>query len=107
MRSINRRRFLHVAGAGALAAQTNVSAAPAKPARALMKVGCQRGPSSDEMLQYFAQFGVKNICGHVPQKDYTKPWTVDAIEAIKKRATAFGVTIDMLALPLSSAYITK
>jgi mannonate dehydratase len=67
-----------------------------------MKVGCQRGPTTDEMLQFFAQFGVKNICGHLPQRDASTPWTVAQIEQLKKKVESHGISLDMLALPLSS-----
>ena len=70
---------------------------------ARMKVGCQRGPTSDEMLQYFAQLGVTNICGHLPLADGKKPWTVAEVEKLKKRVESHGISLDMLALPLSSS----
>src|SRR5208337_3956679 len=108
--AVNRRRFLGLAGmstAGALGVSPAGNAADVRPASpVLMKVGCQRLPTSDEMLQFFAQFGVKNICGYLPgfQKG---PWTVEEVEKLKMRADKFGVAIDMLALPLSSAYISR
>ena len=72
-----------------------------------MKVGCQRGPTSDEMLQYFAQLGVTNICGHLPLADGKKPWTVAEVEKLKKRVESHGISLDMLALPLSSSPIGR
>src|SRR6516165_2396916 len=89
--SVNRRRFLGAgitsAGLGALAlvkGDTKPQASNA-PRPALMKVGCQRGPTSDEMLQYWAQFGVKNICGYVPTTAADGSWEVAEIEKLKKR----------------------
>jgi mannonate dehydratase len=109
---VNRRRFLRLAGqgaagVGALALPAQMSAAPAPGKRALMKVGCQRGPTSDEMLQYFAQFGVKNICGYVPTPDWKTTWRVADLEKLRKRVESVGIALDMLALPLSSAPISR
>ncbi len=107
-RNVNRRRFLHLAGAGALALSPERSpAAPAPRARGRLKLGCQRGPTSDEMLQYFAQFGVRNICGHMPTMDWKTVWRLEDVAALKKRVESFGISLDCIALPLSSAYITR
>jgi len=106
--ALNRRRFLRLAGAGALGSGIHSQAAAAEQRKpALMKLGCQRGPTSDEMLQFFAQFGVKNICGYVPQQDPKKAWDPADIAKLKKRVEAAGIALDMLALPLASAYITR
>jgi mannonate dehydratase len=115
---VDRRGFLRLAGAGtggagalALAGTAPASAEqPAQPARgkrALMKVGCQRGPTTDDLLQYFAQFGVKNICGILPRSDPKTPWTVAEIEKLKKSAEARGISVDMLALPLSNRPVSQ
>ena len=72
-----------------------------------MKVGCQRGPTTDDLLQYFAQFGVKNICGILPRSDPKTPWTVAEIEKLKKAAEARGISVDMLALPLSNRPVSQ
>jgi mannonate dehydratase len=37
--------------------------------RALMKLGCQTYPTSDEHLKYLARYGVRHICGY-PQIDF-------------------------------------
>jgi mannonate dehydratase len=106
---LDRRRFLHLAGASAVG-----SAFPGRAARAeqvdgqaRMKLGCQRGPSSDEMLQFFAQFGVQHICGYLPNQDPKKPWDPADVEKLKKRVESAGIALDMLALPLASSYITR
>jgi mannonate dehydratase len=71
-----------------------------------MKVGCQRGPTSDEMLRFWASFGVKNICGSMPATA-AGTWEVAEIEKLRKRVEAHGISLDMLALPLASSYITR
>lgn len=113
-RALNRRHFLRLAGlgtAGGLRLGQSAPAAAAEPAgqrqRALMKVGCQRGPTSDEMLQYFAQFGVKNICGYMNTPDWKTTWRVEDLEKLRKRVESFGIALDIVALPLSSAYIAR
>lgn len=109
--AVDRRRFLQtagqgVAGIGTLAAGSS-AAAPAGRKRALMKVGCQRGPTSDEMLQYFAQFGVKNICGYLATPDWKTTWRVTDLEQLRDRVAKYGISLDFVALPLSSSYITR
>lgn len=108
----SRRRFLTNVGlvsAGAtLTASTAALTAPARQEqKARFHLGCQRGPTSDEMLQFFAQFGVKHICGYVTTDDPKKPWDVDEIKKLKKRVEAAGISLDMLALPMSSRPIEK
>jgi mannonate dehydratase len=109
---VNRRRFLRdaslgTAGLASVALPAGAADTPKAAKPALMKVGCQRGPTSDEMLQYWAQFGVKHICGYVPQTAAEGSWEVAEIEKLKKRVESFGIALDMLALPLPSSYITK
>jgi mannonate dehydratase len=58
------------------------------------------------MLQYWAQFGVKNICGYVASND-TGTWDVAEIDRLKKRCESHGISLDILGLPLTSTYITK
>ncbi len=108
---VDRRNFLRLASTAGALSVASPSPSPAEPPsrgqRALMKVGCQRGPTSDEMLQFFAQFGVKNICGHLPQKDPRAPWSVADIEKLKKKVESYGISLDMLALPLSSSPVSR
>src|SRR5262249_39062804 len=107
---LQRRRFLHLAGTSAvgagLFAVARPGAAPSPAGKVRMKLGCQRSPTSDEMLQYWAQFGVKNICGYVPTNE-AGTWDIAEIEKVQKRCAAHGVSLDMLALPLASSYIAK
>src|SRR5687767_8804502 len=62
--AMNRRQILQT-GAGALAGPF-VPAAPAAatPKRALMKLGCQSGPTSEQRLQFFKRHSVNNINGY-------------------------------------------
>jgi len=68
---MERRDFLRSAGLGALAINGGCAAAPPATTpsgrRALMTVGTQQASPGDDMLRYFAQFGVRNICGTPPK----------------------------------------
>ena len=96
---MNRRSFLSTAGAAALtgAGCHRRSAQPAdegEPRRAApsaeahgkqartvrMHVGCQRGPTTPEMLQFFKRHGVDHICGYPVIEDRRRGhWTVDEL----------------------------
>src|ERR1043166_6920916 len=100
---MNRRGFILSTAAGAVlpvcsSSLSAQSAAGRKPA--LMKLGCQSGPTSDKRLQFFARHGVKNICA-VPEsadKDVDYP-TADDLKRLKERAAKWDVRIDMLMPP--------
>ena len=63
---MNRRQLLSMTAAGAAlqlpSLETKAAAASSK--RALMKLGCQSGPTSDQRLQFFKRHSVNNICGY-------------------------------------------
>ncbi len=109
---MNRRNFLATTTAATLAAaqpfslDAQESRAPAK--RALMKLGCQTGPTSDQRLQFFARHSVRNICG-VPSesKDLGYP-TVDELSQLKDRAAKWGISVDMVTPSfLASSHIDR
>jgi mannonate dehydratase len=117
----DRRAFAGAAGAGLLgtlaarAERTAAAAAEARPAatsrkepgpRALMKVGTQHG-STDEILAVLAPLGVNHICGGLPSATLDEHWSVDGLTKFRERVSSFGIHLDMLPLPLSSAYITR
>jgi mannonate dehydratase len=110
---MNRREFLSAAGVGAIAAmRSDFSGAASESKRdgihrgALMKVGTQMGPTSDAMLRFFARHGVKNICGHPERRGRGGGWTLDDLLRLRERVESHGIQLDMIPLPLSSAYIT-
>lgn len=109
--TLSRRRFVRHAALGSAGLACGVQPAPgADPGdakRIRFYLGCQRGPTSDDQLEHFAQFGVRHICGYVPTDDPKKPWDVDEIKKLKKRVEAAGSTLDMLALPMSSRPIER
>jgi mannonate dehydratase len=106
---MNRRGFLGGLGAAALAAPVSQAAAlssdlkSAPPAR--MKLGTQFGSDAnpgDDVLRTLAALGVNHICGALPSPRFDEKWTVESLTRAKERIESFGLTLDMLPLPLSS-----
>ena len=109
---MNRRNFLQLAGATAGASVMNSSTAlpqgskSATPPKGLMKVGTQHG-SSDDILEVLCSLGVNNICSSLPSAKMDATWSVEALTKLRERVESYGIHLDMIPLPLSSAYITK
>ena len=110
---MNRRDFLFSTSAGAALASSSLplaaQAPPASRPRALMKLGCQSAPTSDQRLQFFARHGVKNICA-VPSTngDALRDPTVDELQRLKERAAKWDISIDMLTPSfLTSSHIDR
>jgi mannonate dehydratase len=119
---MNRREFMKLtttAGATAAAAEALVSAqleaspqprpaaAPAQAGRrALMKVGTQHG-DSNAILRAMAGFGCNNICSRLPSATLDEAWSVEALSRLKDRVASFGISLDMVPLPLSSSEISR
>jgi mannonate dehydratase len=80
------------------------AAQPAPPAR--MKAGTQHG-DSDAILRVLAGFGVNHICSRLPSAQMDAAWSVDSLTRLRERVEAFGLTLDMVPLPLSSYEISK
>ena len=114
---MDRRDFIRLAGAGAGAATTRASlaarqspaAAASRPAprfAARMKVGTQHD-SSDEVLDVLAALGVRHICSRLPSARLDDQWSADGLERLRARVEAFGITLDMVPLPMSSNPIAR
>jgi mannonate dehydratase len=111
---MDRREFLSLAGVSATATTLRLSwsehsaekESQGTRRRALMKLGTQMGPTSDEMLQFFARHGVKNICGYPPRQGAKGYWELDDLLRLRERVESYGISLDMLPLPMSSRYIT-
>jgi mannonate dehydratase len=110
---MDRRDFFKTAGLGALALNPGCAAAAqetaAAPAgkRALMKVGTQQASPNDDMLRYFAQFGVRHICGTAPKPGPKGSWLADDLLRLRERVESFGLALDFLPLPMSAAVLEK
>ena len=113
---MKRRQFVGLTGAGVagLIAERHVEAAietqpnarrTARP-KALMKVGTQHG-DSDAILRVLAGFGVNHICSLLPSRTLDAAWSVDALTRVRERVESFGLTLDMVPLPLSSSEISR
>jgi mannonate dehydratase len=119
---MNRRDFVRLAAGAtgtvalaeavvsAQAANTPRPAASARPSRAprktLMKVGTQHG-DSDDVLREMAAFGVNNICSRLPSAKMDDAWSVSGLTRLKERVASFGISLDMVPLPLSSSEIAR
>src|SRR3989449_3272059 len=118
---MDRRKFVHVAGGGIAAGQlaeaiaaAQVAAKPAgqaanskaKSRKALMNVGTQHG-DSNEILRVLAGFGVNYICSRLPSERLDDNWSVEGLSRLRERVESFGLTLDVVPLPMSSNYIVK
>jgi len=104
---MHRRAFFQTT-AGALAA-ANAQAQTAKPAasrKADLKLGTQHG-DSDDILQVLAALGVNHLCGRLPSARMDENWSVESLTRRREHVESFGIKLDAVPLPLSSAYITR
>ena len=73
-----------------------------------MKLGCQSAPTNETHLNYFARYGVRNICGYPTIADGRLYATVDEFKTMVDLAGKSGISIDCLAPPfLASSHIDK
>ena len=116
---MNRREFVRLTGAGIAAGsaagwgQTGVrpvserGPAPSSTAPAArMKVGTQHG-DADGILRVLAGFGVNHICSRLPSAKMDSAWSVEGLTRLRERVESFGITLDMVPLPLSSYEISR
>jgi len=109
---MNRRQFIAAGGAAGLVAasgsRSTSASARTTATPALMKLGCQTAPTSDEHLQYLARYGVLNICGYPEIEGDRLYATVDELKRIMDMAAKYGISIDCIAPPfLSSSFIDQ
>jgi mannonate dehydratase len=115
---MNRREFVRLTGsgmaAGALAEALVTAQVAAQPSAtaphasttARMKAGTQHG-DSDAILRVLAGFGVTHICSRLPSARMDASWSVDGLARLRERVESFGVSLDMVPLPLSSTEISR
>jgi mannonate dehydratase len=115
---MDRRKFVQWSGAAAGAMLAGCGPAPeasenTAPARAInkplkMHVGCQRSPTTPEMLQNFKRHGVDHICGYPPNPGERGHWLPEDVEKTRELCERHGVSLDMVALPfLPSSHIDR
>src|SRR5437868_3286523 len=105
---MNRRQF--VASSGVAAAFAGASPQRAKGAVSgkptLMKLGCQSAPSNEKHFQYFARYGVRNICGYPETSEGRIYATVQELKQLRDLAEKYGISVDCVAPPhLASSHI--
>lgn len=102
---MQRRNFLKSAAAApaALAAQHAIGAPVTTPS-GRMKLGTQ---STSTPLHILAALGVDNICSGLPSAKFDEKWSVEGLTKLREHVESFGIKLDLVPLPLSSAYITK
>lgn len=104
---MDRREFIGVAGAAALPGSGQVGDLPHyQPGRAVMVVGCQRGPTTGELFRVWARNGVAHCCGY-PEMSERGLYEVEELERLIERGRKHGVNVVMIQFPLPSSYITK
>ena len=115
---MNRRDFVRFAGsgltAGALAesvVSAQVASRPPDPrskaaSRVGMKAGTQHG-DADSILRVLAGFGVNHICSRLPSAKLDDAWSVETLTRRREHVESFGLTLDMVPLPLSSSEISR
>jgi mannonate dehydratase len=105
---MHRRNFLERAAATALAAGASAASSSAAPPRrkANLKLGTQHS-TADNVLKVMAALGVNNICSTLPSAKFDAAWSVESLTKLRERVESFGLKLDMVPLPLSSAYITR
>lgn len=116
--SMHRRDFVRLAGIGMAAGHSAGAIAAAQrpePSRepirkpggkALMKVGTQHD-SADDVLGMLAALGVNHICSRLPSARLDEEWSVEGLTRLRERVEHFGITLDMVPLPMSSNPIAR
>src|SRR5207245_11753273 len=65
-----------------------------------MYVGTQIRPRDDSDYKVWAQLGVTHVCGDPPGKPHH--WSLDDLNRHREHVESFGLSLDMVRLPLSS-----
>ncbi len=76
--------------------------AHAKPAKALMHVGCQSGGTTASNLLFKKRHGVNNIDGGSPKYTRGVGWSESEVSQMKNACESYGISLDMLHTPLGS-----
>ena len=54
-----------------------------------------------------AALGVNHICSALPSRRLDENWSVEGLKRLRERVESHGLRLEMVPLPLSSAYITR
>ena len=114
--TMDRRTFFQIASTGAYAAERAFAYVPQDPTptprrdlrQGKMKLATQHGfASTPEGLKICSALGVTHLCSDLPSRKLDESWSVDALSRRRDQVEKAGMTLEMVPLPLSSAYITK
>jgi mannonate dehydratase len=119
---MKRREFISSLGAAAgvvSAAAPAIADAPAaaqsgrqtsKRQRARMVVGCQRAPTTPQMLDYFKRHAVEHINGYpsAGEDDGGGGYSADSLKKLRDECEKHGVALDMVQFPfMSSSHVDR
>jgi len=111
--AMHRRKFFQTAGTAlalppAALAQSSASTSSSTanpPRKATMRIGTQHS-DQDDVLSVMSSLGVKNICSGEISPALDDKWSVEGLTRLRERVEKHGITLDMVPLPLPSAYIS-
>ena len=66
-----------------------------------MHVGTQDSPRTDTDFEVLAQLGVNHLCADPPGP--WQEWDVDAISRFREKVESYGISLDIINLPISSS----
>ncbi len=110
---MKRRDFIRAAGVSAVgvtalkAKAVERESSPAQSGmrkRARMRIGAQRRPVNEELLNFYARHGVDGICGY-PQLKENRRWNLDEVLRLRERIEKHGLTFDLASFRLTSGGI--
>jgi len=106
---MNRRRFIASTGAAALALGNRCQpSAGSSRLPLLMKLGCQSAPTNETHLQYFARYGIDNICGYPEIGEGRLYATEDELKRLRDLAEKNRISVDCIAPPfLESSHVDQ
>jgi mannonate dehydratase len=105
---MHRRDFLTATGAAALVPAVSAARPPSERKPVKMHVGCQRKPTSAEMLRYFKRHGVEHIVGYPEFPRERGYWTAEDVRKLRDLGDKHGVSVDVVAFPfLTSSHIDR
>src|SRR5689334_19465105 len=110
---MDRRQFLQTAAGGAALAEAALAQRPAPPTlaatvtrKATMHAGTQHS-DKDEVLSVMSSLGVNHICSAEISPSLDEKWSVDGLSRLRDRVAKHGISLDMVPIPLPSAYISR
>jgi len=68
--------------------------------RIIVYLGHQFPARNDDDYRVYAQLGIEHICGW-PKAPHTE-WSADYLSSFREKIESFGITLDMIALPITS-----